>query len=157
MNDRELDALLLAAAEADGALEAPPRVEAKLLVAYRENHAAPAAPRGPGLRAASDWLWTGLAAAAAVVAIAVTLQHGPTPAATEVAELEEEAEFLPLAWGGVGIDDVEAVQVVAVEVPRTALAGLGYGGALLADDGAAVRAELLVGNDGLARGIRFVR
>jgi len=156
VNEKELDALLGAEADADAALEAPPRVEADLLAAYREIHAAPAAPRGSGLGGASDWIWAGLAAAAAVVAIAATLRRGGPAVTAEVASADEEAEFLPLAWGGAAIDDVEAVQVVAVQVPRTALASLGYAGPLLADEGAALRAELLVGNDGIARGIRFV-
>lgn len=157
MNDKELDALLRAAAEADASLEAPPRVEGELVLAYRENHAAPVAPRGPGLRAASDWLWAGLAAAAAVVAVVASLQRDAVPPAAPLAQVEEEAEFVPLAWASAGIDDVEAVQVVAVDVPRTALASLGYAGPLLAEDGDAVRALLLVGNDGMARGIRFVQ
>jgi hypothetical protein len=157
VNDKDLDALLAAAAEADAALEAPPQVEAELLGAYRDRHEVPVAPRGPGLRAVSDWLWAGLAAAAAVVAIVATLQRGGPAATVEVARAEEASEFVPLTGAGLGIDDVEAVQVVAVELPRTALPGRGYTGALAVEDGAAVRAELLVGNDGIARGIRFVQ
>lgn len=157
MNEKELDALLAAAAEADAALEAPPRVEAALLAAYRENHETPAALRGSRLRAASGWIWAGLAAAAAVVAITATLRRTGPVATPEGAGAEQAAEFLPLPWGGAGIDDVEALQVMAVQVPRTTLASLGYTGPLLTDDGAALRAELLVGNDGMARGIRFVQ
>lgn len=156
MNERELDALLTAADDDDAGLETPARVEAALLAAYRDAHPSPAAPRGPGLRALGDWIWAGLAAAAAVVAIAATLQRGTGPAPAVAADAEEDAEFLPLAWAGAGLEDVEAMQVVAVEMPRMSLAGIGYAGPLVAGEGAAVRAELLVGNDGIARGIRFV-
>jgi hypothetical protein len=157
VNERELDALLEAATRADAARETPRRVEADLLAAYRATHAAPASAGGSGRRALGQWIWAGLAAAAVVVAISATLGRG-VPATTEIVRSEdEEAEFLPLSWDSAGIDDLEAVQVVTVQIPRTALAGLGYAGPLLAGEGDALRAELLVGNDGMARGIRFVQ
>jgi len=157
VNEKELDALLAAAAAADEALAPPPRVEAALRAAYREIHVAPAAPSGSGRRAASDWIWAGLAAAAAVVAITATLRRGAPGRTAEIAGAEQDAEFLPLGWGEAGLDDVEALQVMAVQIPRSALASLGYTDPLLAEEGAALRAELLVGNDGMARGIRFVQ
>jgi len=154
VNEKQLDALLLAAAEADRDRETPDRVETALFAAFRDRHAAPAIARGPGLRALRDWAWAGMAAAAAAVAIVAALQRGPETVATEQAEAE--SEFVPLPYA-TGFDDVDAVQVVQVEMSRTALAGLGYTGSLAVGDGAAVRAELLVGNDGVARGIRFVQ
>jgi hypothetical protein len=51
--------------------------------------------------------------------------------------------------------DLDAVQVVRVEMPREALAGLGWP---VAEEGRqTVQADLLVGQDGIARGIRLAR
>lgn len=154
MNDQQLQALLRAAAEADRALEAPARVEQALLSAFRGRHAAPERPRGVGLRAVRDWAWAGLAAAAAVVAIAASVGRAGR-ATPEPAEAAQGAEFAPLFYAD--LEGLEAVQVMQVELPRSALAGLGYAGSLASADGGALRAELLVGNDGIARGIRFVQ
>lgn len=160
MKDDELDALLEAARAADAESGAPQRVEAALLLAYREAHrpAPPeAAPRAFGLRAARDWLWAGLAAAAAAAALVAVTRPNATPSAAVVAEAESEGGFTPLVYGDPWAD-VEAVQVVRVEMPRTALAALGYVRATPASEEAtAVQADLLVGNDGIARGIRFVQ
>ena len=77
------------------------------------------------------------------------------PIAPPVAEAE--GDFTPLLYGDPWAD-VDAVQVVRVEMPRSALAALGYVHAPPPSEAAtAVRADLLVGNDGIARGIRFVR
>jgi hypothetical protein len=154
VKEHELEALLRAAAEADRTLEAPERVEEALLSAYRARHAAPERPRGVGLRALRDWVWAGLAAAAAVVAIVASVGRAgrSTPQPTEAAQ---DAEFAPLFYAD--LEDLEAVQVVQVELPRSALAGLGYAGSVASAEGGALRAELLVGNDGIARGIRFVQ
>jgi hypothetical protein len=155
-----LDALLAAAQAADANVEAPPRVEDGLRIAYREAlRAAPAAgpPRGFGLRAARDWLWAGLAAAVTVAALLAVARPPRAPSGPAVAEADAEGAFTPLVYGDPW-SDVEAVQVVRVEMPRTALSALGYvGSAPVPDVATAVRADLLVGNDGIARGIRFVR
>ena len=145
MTDRELDSLLARLVEADGALEPPARIERDVLAAYRQARV-PA-----GVRQSRGWLWASLAAAAVIVALVGMMRR---PAGVEQPAVEEEA-FLPL-----GTDDgadLEAVHVMRVEMPRTALAGFGYSGTgLPAEMGALVQADLLVGNDGIARGIRFV-
>lgn len=152
MNEQQLEARLRAAAAADRSLEAPARVEQALLWAYRARHAAPELPRGVGLRALRDWAWAGLAAAAAAVAIVASV--GRAGRVTPPSETAEEVEFVPLF--DADLEGVEAVQVVQVELSRSALLGLGYAGGLASAEAGALRAELLVGNDGIARGIRFV-
>jgi hypothetical protein len=157
----DLDALLAAARAADADLEASPRVEARLRASYRELHqplSPVESPRGIGLRAARDWFWAGLAAAVAAAALVAVTRPPRAPSAPAVAEVDAETEdFTPLLYGDPWAD-VDAVQVVRVEMPRSALAALGYVHAPPPSEAAAaVRADLLVGNDGIARGIRFVR
>jgi hypothetical protein len=160
VNEKDLDALLAQAAEADRTLEAPYRVETALVRAYRAAHPAadavssPAPRRGFGLR---QWTWLGVAAAAAALAVVATFKGDVRPPveAPQVAEAEAEAEFQPLPYAD--FDDVDAVRVVRVSMSPAALTGMGYSGTYLANDDGVLRAELLVGNDGLARGIRFVQ
>jgi hypothetical protein len=153
----ELRQRLRAAAQADARVEAPPRVEQELLQAYRRARAA----RAPLVRPATTLpllgrRWRALAAAAAaLVALAAVLAERRSPSGAELsAEAAAESPFLPLvesdSW-----DDVDAVQVVSVELPRSALASLGWNGS--PDAAEPVTAEVLVGQDGLARGIRFVQ
>jgi hypothetical protein len=154
-----LDALLEATRLADVETGTPERIEGVLLLAYREGHRGKpgSSPQAIGLRGVRDWLWTGLAAAAAAAALVVVTRPGGTPTAPAAAEVDQEQGFTPLVYGDPW-SDVEAVQVIRVEMPRTALAALGYLRATPASDATtAVRADLLVGNDGIARGIRFVQ
>jgi hypothetical protein len=142
----------LAAAEAG--LEAPPRVEAAVLQAFREARTVRGAPLerpASGLPLLGRGARVLAAAAAALIALMAALAlRQEAPAGTEG---EAEATFLPLVAGDPW-DDVDAVQLVSVEVPRSALASLGWNGS--PDAASPVVAELLVGQDGLARGIRFV-
>lgn len=94
------------------------------------------------------------AAAALVIALAVLLRPRP-PASVPFARttVAEEAEFLPLVYGE-PLDGADALHLTRVRLPRRALASLGWTGQ--AEDGPPVEAEVLVGHDGLARGIRFV-
>jgi hypothetical protein len=151
MTDSDLDALLARIAAADAMLEAPARVERAVTAAYRET-LVPAA-----IRPARSWLWAGLAATAVIAALIGMLRR---PVAVEPAAASEEEAFLPLGdddGDGEALADLEAVHVMRVEMPRTALAGFGYSGTgLPTEAGSRVRADLLVGNDGIARGIRFV-
>lgn len=80
-----------------------------------------------------------------------TRPHSPTRAA----EAEIATEFLPLMnWPGLAPFD--GGHVVRVELPRSALVSLGLPmNVNRADE--RVKADVLVGNDGLARAVRFVR
>jgi hypothetical protein len=68
---------------------------------------------------------------------------------------EEVTEFLPLA-DGEDLTSLEAAQVVRVELPVSALMDLGLrvGPEISAGQ---VKADILVGHDGSARAIRFIR
>lgn len=68
---------------------------------------------------------------------------------------EEVTEFFPL-MEGIDLDSLEAVQAVRVELPASALNDLGFqtGREMPTRP---VKADVLLGIDGLARAIRFVR
>lgn len=68
--------------------------------------------------------------------------------------IEDAAEFVALDYGDT-LADVESVHVVRVQLPPTALTALGWPMSEEADR--PVNADLLVGHDGVARGIRFVQ
>jgi hypothetical protein len=71
-------------------------------------------------------------------------------------ETETVTEFIPLVGGAPGATPLESGQLVRVQLPRSALAPLGL--PLNAERGnEPVQADVLLGNDGLARAIRFVR
>jgi hypothetical protein len=76
--------------------------------------------------------------------------------AAKAPETESVTEFIPLVAGAPGATPLESGQLVRVQLPRAALAPLGL--PLNAERGnEPVKADVLLGNDGLARAIRFVR
>lgn len=142
--------------------EAPPRVEAALVRALRQPKPSGAAKARPSR--AVDLLL--LAATAAILAAIVVVPprferlQAPAPAALPetspglaAGAQEESAEFVALRYGE-DLGELDSLQVVSVELPHTALAAFGWP----APDGAQgpVKAEVIVGHDGVARAIRFV-
>ena len=74
---------------------------------------------------------------------------------TANAERESTTEFLPLTYGS-NLAQIEDGQVVRVELPRSALQSFGF--PVNAERaGERVKADVLLGHDGVARAIRFVR
>lgn len=67
---------------------------------------------------------------------------------------EITTEFLPLTYGG--LSQVDDGQMVRVELPRSALQSLGLP-VNVERAGGRVKADVLLGHDGVARAIRFVR
>jgi len=133
-------------AAADADREPAPALEARLRSALRARHRRAVRPR----RTAPAWAWP-IAAAAAGLALWSAF---PKQAGRVAAPRVEEAAFRPLFSGD--LEDVDGYQVVRVELSRSALAGLGF--ATGEDFGArAVSADVIVGQDGVARGIRLVR
>jgi hypothetical protein len=154
-----------------GRLKAPGRVEGKLLAAFRGQAGLVALP------AARRWwspvlAWT---AAAVVVAAAFLLFVGrerqprtpDAPAGAEAAVIDWSAVLPAEMAGEAGAGDFiplpnadrlpqdEDLNVVRVEVPRSAMIALGYS---VPEDRAAerVRADVVMGSDGLARAVRFL-
>lgn len=83
----------------------------------------------------------------------IVTERGAVRAAPPV---ETATAFLPLIYSNVPITNG---QVVRMEVPRTALASFGLASIDVRDGASAgtVLADVLVGEDGLARAVRFVR
>lgn len=155
------------AAEWSG-LKAPGRVEARLLAAFR-GHAGMAPPSvrrwwSPVLA----WVAAAIVVTAAFLLFVVRNRQPRTPppstgveaAVTDWPTLSSEgvaadsAGFIPLPNAGQLPQD-EDLNVVRVEVPRSAMIALGYS---VAADRASkrVRADVLMGSDGLARAVRFL-
>ena len=76
---------------------------------------------------------------------------------TNAARAEIATEFIPLAYSG-GLTAGEFGQVVRVQLPRSALASLGLpANSNVGREGERVTADVVLGHDGLARAVRFVR
>jgi hypothetical protein len=172
-DERAVTSALRAFTARTAGAEAPPRVEAALLRALRD----PQGVEGDGAAATTTSASRAvelllLAAVAAILAAIVVVPPRvasfpelaapmPAPATTEargeaapVAAAAENAEFVALSYGE-DLHELDSMQVVSVELPRTALTALGWPG----QDGAqaeSVKAEVIVGYDGVARAIRFV-
>ncbi len=167
-DERAVTSALRAFAARTAAAEAPPRVEAALLRAFRDPNSVGKEGSGAGRPSRPVELLL-LGAAAAILAAIVVVPprtggwHEELPGAlpvptTETAAPEtggtENAEFVSLSYGE-DLRELDSLQVVSVELPRTALVALGWPAA---DSGQAepVRAEVIVGHDGVARAIRFM-
>ena len=152
-------------------VEAPARVESKLTAAFLGQ-------AGLALRPPPARWWvpvaTWAAAAAAVVALAMFLTrdrpvvpaHRTTSSRVQLAAVEPpadleslgdfsdaDADFIPLP-NAARIEPNEDLNLVRVEVPRSAMIALGYA---VSEDRASdpVEAEVVLGADGLARAVRF--
>ena len=153
--DPRLREALAATADSDRTRGASTRVEQQLRATVRANRAA------TDRRTQIVWL-----AAAAAIIIAVTsvrwqmsqsdagqLEAGPAsrgPAYASGPADAVPADFIPLRYANV---PVRNGQIVQIAVPASALASFGLqptGGG-----GGAVNAEVFVGEDGLARAVRF--
>lgn len=166
----ELAAGLKALGAQSRRLEAPPRVERRLLAALRGERAL----RRPRERGAW-WLAGAWAMAlAATVLIAVTLMRPHEPQRTrrnirnltQLATVETtvdadstdaytaDGEFLPLA-NAEAIAPNEAVDLVRIEVPRSAMIPLGFD-VPAERAGETVEADVMLDADGVARAVRFL-
>jgi hypothetical protein len=155
--ERRLTTALRAVAQEEASLGASVGVEARLLAEVRSI----ARARRLRTRVAIYAI-----AAALVLAISLPMWRlairpaiGPSaPAAARVEASTGEAatDFLPLFYGSLPISDG---QIVRMEVPRTALASFGLASidSLEGPSAATVLADVVVGVDGLARAVRFVR
>jgi hypothetical protein len=156
--ERQLSAALGALSDSDATREAPPALEARLRDALRAAHRRPAPPR----RAPDRLRWATLAAVAASLAAAAVVWRrdppAPPPAPSEwvreALDGDDADDFLPVTFDDAA-GGLDAVQVVRVRLPRSAMGSLGL--VVSHDPGQGpVEADVLVGQDGLPRAIRFV-
>ncbi|MGC1291730.1 MAG: hypothetical protein WA855_10645 [Candidatus Acidiferrales bacterium] len=173
-----------AAEDAEG-LEAPERLEGRLVAAFREHQRSLERERYRERRVRLRWAeWMGLAAAAvvlagvgawgfshgharatktsssAVVKSAVNAgANGANGGAQQAAGVEtaaaEEAGFVPVPYGE-GLSADDSGLVVRVSMTRSALGSLGYPVDEM-DGGDVIQADLLVGEDGWPRAVRLVQ
>jgi len=161
--EQEMVAGLRAVAQGMRRMEAPPRVEARLLAAFRAQAVGPRARVRPRWIPVVSW-----AAAAAVVVASIGL-IGPRPAQSRrtaehvvaaagldsgVPDTAIQEGFLPLP-GAMLMAPPEGVSVVHVELPRAAMMQVGIE---VSPERAAetVQADVMFGDDGLARAVRFL-
>jgi hypothetical protein len=158
---RELAAGLRSVAEGFHKLAAPPRVETRLLAAFRSHSGA------EPIRRERRWIpvltWAAAFAAMFALAFFLVRDRQPEAARTTVprgmerasAELPAELEgFIPLP-NAEAVADNEDIDVVHVEVPRSAMLAVGLD--VSADRvGELVQADVMLGSDGVARAVRFL-
>lgn len=153
--DPSLSAALRALAEDDARTGVSPMVEARLLAEVRSIARA---------RRRRTYALAVAIAATLIVAVALPVwritMHRPiaSPAATRAAAPggEVATAFLPLIYSNVPIT---GGQIVRMQVSRRALASFGLESIEASNQAstATVLADVLVGEDGLARAVRFVR
>ncbi|GAB3242571.1 hypothetical protein [Chitinimonas naiadis] len=148
--------------------QAPVALEAALITAFREQHAAPSWHRRLLASVLQDRSFLLPLGGACVVALAavlwlrpVLLQRGPlAPSAIEAAPLQARTDELATAFFPVGdparIQFAEHARMVRVSLPRAALVSYGLPvNPALADQ--TIDADLLVADDGTTLALRFVR
>ena len=149
-------------------LEAPPRVEARLLTAFRRQAGNESRHRSRRWIPAATWA----VAFAAMFALAAFLVRSRQPEAARppvqrsvelamamepVLQPQADADgFFPLPNSAAAGDaDGDDVDLVRVEVPRSAMIALGLD--VSADRaGELVEADVMLGSNGIARAVRFL-
>lgn len=154
-NNRELLEGLRALA-ADGPREAPGHIEEQLIAEFRRHNRR---------RNLVTWVPVLGAAAATVIALLLWLQnyaHKPAAAsavavatAASVAEEESDGSFYPLPEAE-ALPAVENAMVVRIQLPVSSLQLMGVPVSEERAD-ASVQADLLLGQDGLARAVRLAQ
>jgi hypothetical protein len=140
----------------DATMGVSPQVEARLRAEVKLMRLAD--------RRRRNTIWLSVAASLAVVALALwafvrasVVPGEPTPTGLTLVSISEvKTDFMPLPYSSV---PTPSVRMVRLEVPRQALASFGLASLEAVSDSetATVTADVLVGDDGLARAVRFVR
>lgn len=161
--DNEVRTALRRLARATEVPAAPPEREAELLRAF-DGLASPVR-RGPQRRAGAWWL-SALAAATALLVTtvmpAVSGRRAPPPGRVDAHEAAASrgvraslpvGDFMP--WpGAASLPPLESGELVRMDLPVSVLPSLGV--APPAGHVTAVTADVVIGQDGLARAVRFV-
>jgi anti-sigma factor RsiW len=166
-DERAVTSALRAFAARTAGAEAPPRVEAALLRGLRDPESFEA--DGPAIASPSRAVALLLLAAAAAILAAIVVvpprggrfnEPSPatrlpgSPASAAVPGRGGDSDFVALSYGE-DLRELDSLQVVSVELPPTVLAALGWPAPDSVQTGL-VKAEVIVGHDGVARAIRFV-
>lgn len=139
-------------------MQAPARLEERLVEAFREHTAAPV--EASTIHGRPRWP-VQVSTAAAVMLLAVLLLwrypvHSTRPAASPetTASVELDSDFIPLPYAGEARSDEDA-HLIRVEMPRSALVALGV---QVADGeaGEPVEAEVLLGMGGAPQAVRIL-
>lgn len=147
-------------------VEAPARVEARLMKEFR-SHAGIPELAGTRRRWVPAAIWGG--AIAAMIAAGIFLVRDrapeaqrPVPRHMEMASMENPTpldaaieEGFVLLPGAEQLETVEDLNLLHVELPRSAMMQVGID-VSPERGGETVRADVMVGSDGLARAVRFV-
>jgi hypothetical protein len=159
---RELEAGFRAVAAGFRRMEARPRVEAKLLSAFRRQAGGESRARSRHWIPVATWA-TAFAAMFALAAFLVRERqpeavHQPVQRTVELAVAQTQADydgFIPLPNSAGVAADEDDVNLVRVEVPRSAMIALGLD--VSADRAEElVEADVLLGSNGVARAVRFL-
>jgi len=163
--ERRIAKGLRALAAANGSLEAPARVEANLLAAFRLSHGAAQPARAWWKTPVFGWAAAGFAAVALAFGVWIAPKrsveppaaHHKAPAQIQLAVYnpqESDDGFIPLP-DAPQIDPNDEVNVVRMELPRSAMLEVGLD---VPPDQVAgtIVAEVKLGSDGLARAVRFM-
>jgi hypothetical protein len=150
LRDTHIDQALATIRETTAVPPVDPGRERALMNAFDAHHAR---PRRPARRA--TWVWT---AAAASMALAIGLGRlgvsDATPVETTSDAPADLAGFVP--WpGAFALPPLESGELRRVDLPRAALPALGL--TAPASAAAVVPADVVIGQDGLARAVRLVR
>ena len=124
--------------------QAPPRVEEALMAAFR------ARPRGRLMRVRPVWA----AVAAAIICAAVILWRPAKVEDKDAADRVVATDFFPLQRGWTQTD--EPHQLIRIRLPRSEMRRFGLPVSFESDQ-TNVHADVLLGPDGVARAVRFVR
>jgi hypothetical protein len=153
-HDEALTRALRAVAEDDAALGASAQVEVRLLAEAQVI---------AGARRRRSYVAAGALAAALLGAIAVPAWRsatvrppavdpaGPVESSARSAPSEDATDFFPLIYSNVPVTNGHTVRL---ELPKAALTSFGLEAG---DASGTVLADVFVGQDGLARAVRFVR
>ena len=152
--DSELSAALRALAEDSAKLSASPNVEKRLLSELRAISRARRRRRWFGVSSVAAALFLGMALYAWRTGHRQASDIVQAPSTREEVAAEVATEFLPLPYYHVPMNMGSTVRI---EVPATALVSFGLAANDFREGDGKVLADVLVGEDGLARAVRFVR
>jgi hypothetical protein len=163
--ERRLSAGLRVLAAESETISTPPRVEARLLAAFRAAHKIGAERVAWRRMRFVPWAVAGIVTAGLAFTVLIAPKrrveapaaHPTAPARIELAALttqESDDGFIPLP-NAPQIDPNDDVSVVRMELPRSAMmaVGLEVSPEQVSDT---VEAEVKLGSDGLARAVRFM-